>query len=59
MEESVIVTCPWCGEVNHTFFDLSAGNQSYVEDCQVCCRPMILRYQIDSDGQVEVSSERE
>ncbi len=59
MEEALLVSCPWCGEVNHTFFDLSAGNQSYVEDCQICCRPMILSFHIDENGGVQVSSERE
>jgi hypothetical protein len=24
--------------------DLSAGNQSYIEDCQVCCRPMQIGF---------------
>ena len=35
--------CAYCGETNLTFVDFSAGsNQSYVEDCQVCCQPNIL-----------------
>jgi hypothetical protein len=32
--------CAFCGESNDTWIDLSAGSQqSYIEDCQVCCRP--------------------
>ena len=36
--------CAGCGEWNHTSVDESAGSsQSYVEDCQVCCKPNLLR----------------
>ena len=32
--------CPFCGERQTVLLDLSAGEQSYIEDCQVCCQPM-------------------
>ena len=32
--------------------DASAGAQQYVEDCQVCCRPMDVTVEAD-DGEVE------
>jgi hypothetical protein len=36
--------CAGCGEWNETTVDESAGRrQSYVEDCQVCCKPNVLR----------------
>jgi hypothetical protein len=35
--------CAYCGETNDLFVDPSEGDrQSYVEDCQVCCRPNLL-----------------
>ena len=34
------ISCPYCGETITILIDTSAGDQSYVEDCQVCCRPM-------------------
>jgi hypothetical protein len=35
--------CAGCGEWNSTTIDESAGyRQSYVEDCQVCCKPNVL-----------------
>jgi Cysteine-rich CPXCG len=41
--------CAGCGEWNQTAVDESAGrNQSYVEDCQVCCKPNLLRVQYDT-----------
>lgn len=34
------VHCPYCGETITLAVDDSAGDQSYVEDCHVCCRPI-------------------
>ena len=44
--------CASCGEWNTTTVDESAGSrQSYVEDCQVCCKPNILRIEYDTSFQ--------
>jgi len=35
--------CAGCGEWNETTVDPANGSrQSYVEDCQVCCKPNVL-----------------
>jgi hypothetical protein len=40
--------CAGCGEWNLTSVDESAGrHQSYVEDCQVCCKPNLLSVEYD------------
>ncbi|MGB8831680.1 MAG: CPXCG motif-containing cysteine-rich protein [Candidatus Sulfotelmatobacter sp.] len=40
--------CAGCGEWNVTTVDESAGKrQSYVEDCQVCCKPNVLRVEYE------------
>ena len=55
MHTTEFYTCAFCGETSTTFIDLSAGSiQSYIEDCQVCCRPNILYVTIDEDT-LEVS----
>jgi hypothetical protein len=54
MEETVEVNCPHCGESFTTFVDLSAGPTSYIEDCQVCCKPINMAISLDQEGQVEV-----
>jgi hypothetical protein len=61
MEATAEYTCAYCGETNLTFVDWSAGNQqSYVEDCQVCCRPNILYLRFDEDTmEVEIDTEYE
>jgi hypothetical protein len=39
--EEVVVQCPACGEALALDVDTTAGaEQSYFEDCAVCCRPM-------------------
>ncbi len=36
-------TCPYCGEPLVLFVEPAAGEQSYIEDCPVCCRPIECR----------------
>ncbi|MCK6261689.1 CPXCG motif-containing cysteine-rich protein [Vibrio sp. ZSDE26] len=38
--EEKSITCPYCNEKIGVTIDLSDMNQSYIEDCQVCCRPI-------------------
>ncbi len=38
------IYCPCCGENIRVVLDLSVPEQSYVEDCSVCCRPILLSY---------------
>jgi hypothetical protein len=44
-------TCPHCGERIDLTLDLSVPEQSYIEDCPVCCRPMLVSY-VAVDGEV-------
>jgi len=42
--------CPHCAQSSQTTVDPSQGqSQSYVEDCQVCCRPLLFRVGIEND----------
>jgi len=52
--------CPYCGEHFDTSIDLTGGEQEYVEDCQVCCRPIVVRIRLHSDRElraVEIARE--
>ena len=49
MEEEHFFTCPYCWQEISFVIDLSAGEQSYIEDCEVCCRPIQIRYTSDGD----------
>lgn len=44
------ISCPYCGEPIEILVDASAGDQHYIEDCQVCCRPMALSIEIEDSG---------
>ncbi|MCW8956362.1 MAG: CPXCG motif-containing cysteine-rich protein [Gammaproteobacteria bacterium] len=52
--EPVAVQCPYCGESIEIIVDCSIPIQSYVEDCEVCCRPINVSVQIDGNGLPEV-----
>jgi hypothetical protein len=53
--------CAGCGEWNEASVDESAGSrQTYVEDCQVCCKPNVLRAEYDlASGEFVLSAELE
>ncbi len=38
--EPVNLHCPYCGEPIEMLIDCSVDIQRYIEDCQVCCRPI-------------------
>jgi len=49
-EEFVAVLCPYCGERLETRVDLTADEPSYIEDCEVCCRPIEFQLERDPGG---------
>jgi hypothetical protein len=60
LEESTIM-CPYCGESFTVVLDCSADEQDYIEDCEVCCKPieMHLRITDSSSYELSVNSENE
>jgi transcription elongation factor Elf1 len=44
-------SCPYCWEEISMVLDTSVRSQIYVEDCEVCCHPIELRYAVE-DGVV-------
>jgi len=55
----VDVDCPYCGERIELQIDCSEEEQDYVEDCQVCCRPMNIHVDVDADGTPTVTAAHE
>jgi cysteine-rich CPXCG protein len=50
-----LVTCPYCGEEVEIGVDPGGGSdQSYVEDCPVCCSPWLVKLRYVG-GTVEVT----
>ena len=60
MNDDAYYICNSCGEEIVVPIDLSAGQQqSYVEDCPVCCNPNVIEVEIDDNGMPLVSSDSE
>jgi hypothetical protein len=52
MLESAEIVCPYCGECFETRVDLSGGEQNYIEDCPVCCRPIEFHLETGLAGEL-------
>lgn len=52
------LSCPFCAATTTIVLDLSAGGQSYIEDCQVCCQPMQVTFAVDGESLVHLEVDR-
>ena len=52
------ISCPYCGQTVELLVDPSIQFQEYVEDCEVCCRPITLTVTVEESGE-SVSARRE
>lgn len=48
------INCPYCGESIDVLINPDEVGQQYIEDCQVCCRPITFDVTSDEDGNVQV-----
>lgn len=55
-----VLDCPYCGEVIQIIVDCSVSQQEYIEDCQVCCRPINMLITVEDDNvQIYATNENE
>ena len=47
-------TCPVCGETIWLEIDTSLPRQRYVEDCHVCCRPLVVEVRTEAGEVTEL-----
>ncbi len=60
VEEDCFISCPYCLENIEIRIDLTGGqNQFLIYDCEVCCRPITLQVEINTDGVINIITERE
>lgn len=59
MLQTLASHCPYCGESIELIVDHSSIEAPYIEDCEVCCRPMTIRVSEDQDGTLSVSAHAE
>lgn len=57
--EEIGVCCPYCGETITLLVDLTSGEQSYTEDCEVCCQPIRAEVSINEDQHAMLTVHRE
>ena len=57
--EAVNIQCPYCWETIEITVDCSVSSQEYVEDCEVCCRPIVMEVELSAEGLPNVEVKRE
>jgi hypothetical protein len=53
------IHCPYCREKISVALDCSIEHQQYIEDCQVCCRPITFNVSIGPDSEITVAVSHE
>ena len=51
--------CPWCSESVTFEFDTTFAEQEYIEDCSVCCAPILVKIRVLDEGDPEVELHRD
>ena len=53
------ISSPYCGEMITILVDGSVEEQQYIEDCQVCCRPIEIRISVSANGSCQIEARDE
>jgi hypothetical protein len=53
--EEINAQCPYCWQSIQVLIDCSVEAQEYIEDCQVCCRPIVFDVLVDDGGSPTVN----
>lgn len=48
MDDTHLVTCPYCGEEIEIYVEQDVRG-SYIQDCEVCCNPWMVRVTREDD----------
>ena len=54
--QQITTTCPYCGERITLLADTSVEVQHYIEDCQVCCKPIEISLVVSEDGRCHLDT---
>ncbi|MDX1635294.1 MAG: CPXCG motif-containing cysteine-rich protein [Marinobacter sp.] len=57
--DTASIQCPYCWEPLELAIDPAVDDQEYVEDCYVCCQPILIHAIFDEDRQLRVSATAE
>lgn len=51
--------CPFCGEKISFLLDVSVtGTQTYIEDCEVCCRAIQVSFTVSNEKPTDFRAEK-
>lgn len=60
LESDEEFACPYCGEMISIRVDQTASRrQSFVTDCEICCKPIQAEVTIEADGYVDLVAKGE
>ena len=60
LEDDYEIGCPYCGTAFSVRIDNTAGShQSFIIDCENCCRPIEVEAVTESDGYISLVAKRE
>ena len=52
-DESESKTCPYCGEAFRPALDPTEVEGEMIQDCEVCCRPITIRFRFEGEDLME------
>ena len=55
MQTSESIQCPFCGQTFELEIDISVPDQTFVTDCEICCRPIEVRVTCEEGSVREVT----
>lgn len=57
LSEEIFFMCPYCWQRISMIFEKNQVMLDYIEDCEVCCRPISINYKPreSTEGEVDVS----
>ena len=58
MNELLPIPCPYCNETLYIEPEPSDDRVEYVEDCHVCCQPIVIRIKY-SEGGSQITAHKE
>jgi hypothetical protein len=53
------IECPYCGETIEVLVDCSVEKQEYIEDCSVCCRPIVFSVIAEASEGINIDARAE
>lgn len=57
-EQEVFFICPYCWQQISMIFDTSSGEREYIEDCENCCKPIVVHFSVNDDGVVVADAQK-